>query len=249
EAMARYMSSRGAVLDAGCGGGYSASLWMRAGWDGPMWIGADISRAVDVATRTLAGLPNTHYVQADVLSLPFAPASFDVVFSEGVLHHTPSTRAAFLSIASVLKPQGELMAYIYRRKGPVREFTDDHVRAAISAMEPEEAWRALRPLTALAKSLSELNATVDVPEPIPFLGIPAGRHDVQRLIYWYFAKLFWNKQLSFEENNHVNFDWYHPVYAHRHTEAELRGWCAEAGLDIRHLDIQDSGMTVRAVKA
>ena len=38
-------------------------------------------------------------------------------------------------------------------------------------------------------------------------GIKAGRYDVQRLVYWHIAKLFWNETFSFEANNHVNFDW------------------------------------------
>ena len=78
-----------------------------------------------------------------------------------------------------------------------------------------------------------------MPEDVPLLGISAGRHDVQRLIYWHFAKLFWNPELSFEENNHVNFDWYHPRYAHRQTEDEVRRWCDDAGLEIVRLDVQE----------
>jgi SAM-dependent methyltransferase len=185
-------------------------------------------------------------VQADLLQLPFRPETFDVILAEGVLHHTPSTERAFHSIVSFLKPRGELMAYVYRRKSPIREFTDDYVRSVISKLEPQEAWDELRALTAFARSLASLRAEVDLPEPIPYLGIPAGRHDVQRLVYWHFAKAFWSDDFTFEENNHVNFDWYHPAYAHRHTEEELRAWCGSAGLTITHFDRQESGFTIRA---
>lgn len=246
DAMGAHMSAARGVLDAGCGGGYSASLWMPGGWRGAMWIGADISEAVDVARDRLGALANTEFVQADVMQLPFRDESFDIVFSEGVLHHTPSTAAAFAAVTRLVRPGGELMAYVYRRKSPVREFTDDHVRAAIAGLSPEEAWEALRPLTALGQALASVRAEIDLAEPVPLLGIPAGRHDVQRLMYWHFAKLFWNDALSFEENHHINFDWYHPAYAHRHTESELREWCEAARLTIVHLDVQDSGYTVRA---
>ena len=84
---------------------------------------------------------------------------------------------------------------------------------------------------------------------MPLLGIRAGRYDVQRLIYWHFAKLFWHPELSLEENNHVQFDWYHPRYAHRHTEDDVRGWCSDARLEIAHLDVQEAGITVRARKS
>ncbi|MGE0444240.1 MAG: methyltransferase domain-containing protein [Vicinamibacterales bacterium] len=248
EEMAGYMASRGRVLDAGCGGGHAASFWLSPGWGGDAWVGIDISDAIDVARERLGSIPATAFVQADVMQLPFADEAFDVVFSEGVLHHTPSTERAFKSLVRVVRSGGELMVYIYRRKSPVREFTDDHVRQAIAGLPPEAAWEALRPLTALGQALAQARVTIELPEPVDVLGIPAGRHDVQRLIYWHFAKLFWNDALSFEENLHVNFDWYHPRYAHRHTEAELRRWCDEAGLRVTRLDVQDSGFTLRAIR-
>jgi hypothetical protein len=122
------------------------------------------------------------------------------------------------------------------------------VRAAVSTLPPDEAWEALRPLTELGRALAEMKVEVDVPD-VPVLGIAAGRYDVQRLIYWHFAKLFWNEKLTIEENLHVNFDWYHPRYAHRHTEEEVRAWCRRAGLEITRFDAADpSGFTVRAIK-
>lgn len=247
-AMRAYFAGRQRILDAGCGSGFSASLWMTPEWRGAQWIGADISVAIDVAQKRLAGGTDRHFIQADILQLPFAAGTFDTIFSEGVLHHTPSTERALKTLAPLLEPGGELLFYVYRKKSPIREFTDDHIRAAIADLPPEEAWAALRPLTQLGQTLAELKAEVDVPEDIPYLGIKAGRYNLQRLIYWHVAKLFWNENFSFEANNHVNFDWYAPRYAHRQTEAEVRGWCAESGLEIVHFDGQEAGFTVRAIK-
>jgi arsenite methyltransferase len=140
------------------------------------------------------------------------------------------------------------MFYVYRRKAPIREFTDDYVRDRIAELSPEEAWNALRPLTRLGQALAELETDVEVPEDVPLLGIRAGRYDVQRLVYWHIAKLFWNPKMTFEENNHLNFDWYAPTYAHRQSEEEIRGWCNDEGLAITHFDVQEAGYTVRAVK-
>jgi len=250
EEMRAFFAARGRTLDAGCGAGFSTSAWLSDGWtDGTAeWIGADISAAIDVARERLGGIEGTHFVQADILQLPFAAESFDAIISEGVLHHTPSTKRGFLALARLLRPGGELMAYVYRRKAPIREFTDDYVRGLVVDLPPEEAWEAMRPLTRLGQTLAELGVEVEVPEDVPLLGIPAGRYDLQRLVYWHVAKLFWNPSMTFEENTHVNFDWYAPRYAHRHTEEEVRGWCADAGLEIVHLDAQEAGFTVRAVK-
>lgn len=246
--MSSWFSSRERVLDAGCGAGFSASTWLERERRG-IWVGVDISEAVDVACERLGTFPQTYFVQADLMRLPFAPETFDTVFSEGVLHHTPSTRDALHELLATLAPGGEALFYVYRRKAPIRELADDHLRGVLSGLPPEEAWEQLRPLTRLAEALANLGVSVRVPEDVPLLEIRAGDHDIQRLLYWHFAKLFWNSGLSFEENVHVNFDWYHPRYAHRHTEQEILSWCEAEGLDIRHLDVQESGITVRGVKA
>jgi cytidylate kinase len=87
-----------------------------------------------------------------------------------------------------------------------------------------------------------------VAEDVPVLGIKAGRYDVQRLVYWNMAKLFWNPDMTFEENTHLNFDWYAPRYAWRQTEDEVRRWYDEAGLEITRLHVHEAGFTVRGVK-
>jgi arsenite methyltransferase len=248
--MREYFASRGRILDAGCGAGFATSAWMQDGWNdaGAEWIGADISQAIDVARDRLGTFGGTHFVQADVLHLPFRPESFDVVFSEGVLHHTPSTERALKSLVPLLRPGGELMVYVYAKKAPIREFTDDYVRDRLAALSPAEAWEQLRPLTKLGRALAELETEVEVPEDVPLLGIKAGRYDVQRLVYWHVAKLFWNPGMTFEENNHLNFDWYAPRYAHRQTEEDVRRWYEESGLEITRFHVHEAGFTVRGVK-
>jgi hypothetical protein len=66
------------------------------------------------------------------------------------------------------------------------------------------------------KALSDLNVSVSVPE-LRLLGIEAGTYPVQRLLYQFFVKCYWNSELSDEDNNMVNFDWYHPSICSRHT--------------------------------
>lgn len=237
-------------LDLGCGAGLASYFWLASPEWKPTapWVGVDISDAVDVARHNLGHVVNTHFVQADAMQLPFPDGTFDAILSEGVLHHTPSTREAIAAAARVLARGGEFHFYVYRRKAPGREFTDDHVRERIRGMTDEDAWNAMRPLTKLGRNLARLKAVVEVEEDVPELGITAGRYDVQRLIYWNFAKLFWNEDFDFEENVHINYDWYRPTYAHRQSAEELEAWCREAGLAITRLHEQDSGYTVRAVK-
>ncbi|HOW96673.1 MAG TPA: methyltransferase domain-containing protein [Kiritimatiellia bacterium] len=249
-AMARFFAGRGRILDVGCGSAFSSALYLRhPAWSGrAMWVGADISSAVDVAQERLRDVANTHFVQADALQLPFADGAFDTVFSEGVLHHTPSTRAALLSAARVVARGGEFLFYVYRKKAPLREYADDYIRGQIAPLTDEQAWEAMRSLTRFGQALAELKASVTVPEDVPLLGIRAGAYDIQRLLYYDVVKMYWNAKLSFEENVHVNFDWYRPRYAHRQTAEEVRAWCAEAGLEIARFHEEESGFSVRAVR-
>jgi len=235
------------VLDAGCGAAMSALELFGGLLERIRYLGVDVSEAVDVARERFAarGL-RPGLMQADICQLPLPPASVDVVFSEGVLHHTDSTEGAIAALAPLLKPGGRFMFYVYRRKGPIREFTDDYLREKLQAMSAEEGWKALEPLTRLGIALGELDAEVEIPEPIELLGIPAGRITVQRLFYWHVAKMFHHPDLGFDETNHINFDWYAPANAHRQSPDEVRAWCAASGLEIEREVVEEAGITVVA---
>ena len=68
-----------------------------------------------------AGLPQVSLVQADLLKLPFEAASFDLIYSLGVLDHTPDPRASFLALAGLLKPGGRIVVWVYPLKRPLLE--------------------------------------------------------------------------------------------------------------------------------
>ena len=236
-----------ALLDAGCGAALSSLALFGPRLRSVRYISADISRAVDVAVQRCAeqGVSGA-FLQDDLTTLPLLPGSIDVIFSEGVLHHTDSTRDSLLQLAPLLREGGRFLFYVYRRKGPIREFTDDYIRSLLQDLNPEAAWKAVEPLTRLGIALGELGAEIEVSEDIELLNIPAGRYDVQRLFYWHVAKAFHHPDLSFDELNHINYDWYAPANAHRQTPEEVRSWCAEAGLVIEHEHIEEAGITVIA---
>lgn len=58
--------------------------------------------------------PDRYALQtADAEALPFADATFDLVYSWGVLHHTPDTERAYSEVFRVLKPGGTMRTMIY----------------------------------------------------------------------------------------------------------------------------------------
>ncbi len=238
------------VLDAGCGAGWSGLEYFTPVLPSIRYLGVDISQAVDVARARFSerGFDNAGFMQADIANLPLPPGSVDMIFSEGVLHHTDSTKGALHSLAKLLRSGGVFAFYVYRRKGPVREFTDDLIRDKLQAMSPAEAWQAIEPLTQLGIKLGQLDIEIDIPQPIDLLEIPAGRINLQRLFYWHIAKMFYRPEYTFDEMNHINYDWYAPSNAHRQSLEDVRSWCAEAELTIVRERVEEAGITIVAVK-
>lgn len=237
------------LLDAGCGAGLSAAGTFGDRLRRVRYLGLDVSTAVDAAAERMRALCTAaSFIQTSLLETPLPDGSVDVAFAQGVLHHTDSTEAAIAALACKLRPGGRFLFYVYRKKGPIREFTDDHVRTRLAAMSPEQGWAAMMPLTKLGQALGKLKVEVDVPEAVDLLGIPAGRIDIQRLFYWHVAKAFYDPRLSLDEMNHINLDWYAPANAHRQTPEEVREWCRRAGLVIEREHLQESGVAVIARK-
>lgn len=102
------------VLDAGVGAGRYADIASR--W-GANLVGVDLSYAVEASNRNFADRPNVFIAQADIGRLPFAPATFDFIFSIGVLHHTPDTMKYFKSLVPLLKPGGSIAIWVYPNEG------------------------------------------------------------------------------------------------------------------------------------
>ena len=240
-------NERPLVLDAGCGAGFSAKLIFNNLFHRIRYVGTDISEAIDIAAREIRALSmDSFFVQADLMRLPLADGAFDVVVAEGVLHHTPSTRDALHALARLLKPGGIFAFYVYNKKAPIREFTDDYIREQVADLPPEEAWRAIESLTRLGVALGELNVEIAVSEDVPLLGIVKGQYNIQRLFYWAICKAYYRPEFSFEEMNHINFDWFTPKYCHRQTPQEVISWCNEAGLSLEHITTEEAGITVVA---
>jgi arsenite methyltransferase len=237
------------VLDAGCGAGVSGRELLGPMGDRIRYLGVDLTSAIDIARRRFDELGgDAAFLQADLTDLPLAPGSVDVILSEGVLHHTDSTEAALKALVRLLCPGGRILFYVYRRKALIREYTDDAIREQLQAMEPQQAWEALKPLTRLGIALGELDVQLEIPQDVDVLGMKAGTRDLQRWFYYDIAKAYYDPAMTFGEMHHINFDWYAPKNAFRQTEEEVRLWCDEAGLDVEREHIHPSGITIVARK-
>lgn len=240
-ALARALNSKRRILDAGCGLGNLFSTFVRLAPEAEVW-GIDLSPAVFEIERLYGATSNAYLVQGDLMRLPIA-GEFDFIASDGVLHHTADTRAAFLSLAKRLAPGGDLLVYVYKRKAPVREFTDDWLRLHTTKMSPEECLDFSRAMVDLGRQLRQARVTLHFDKAIPLLGIQAGDVDLQRWVYWHVLKCFWDDGGNEAASVIENFDWYAPSIARRHDPEEVRAWHKEAGLEIIRLDVADSGIS------
>jgi|GEM_PF-280877 len=201
-------------LDGGCGGGrYTRLLAER----GARVIGLDLSTAVDKA----AALTRDHrqrvlIAQADLLHPPVAREAFDLVFSLGVLHHTPDPRAGFAQLAARVKPGGLLAVWLYRRNTLPQEWLNSGLRAVTTRL-PAQILEPFCIALGVLGSIPLINRVLN--KVVNFSNHPD-----------------WTLRVC------DNFDWYAPKYQSHHTPEELQSWFESEGFEaIEELPPQKGG--------
>jgi SAM-dependent methyltransferase len=199
------------VLDVGCGMGRFADVATR--W-GAHVVGVDLSLAAEVAARNMAGREATIF-QADVFQLPFAPESFDFIYSIGVLHHTPDCERAFKMLPGLLAPGGRIAIWLYSAYNNWYKMSDVY-RKVTRRMSP-------RLLHRLCYGVVPLYGIHQVLRKIPLVGRPAS------------GALAYAIPMAFHPNRTWRildtFDWYSPWYQSKHTYEEVFRWFESCGLD------------------
>jgi arsenite methyltransferase len=237
------------ILDAGCGSAFSASVLFGNLLNEHEFLGVDISESVNVAAERFKELGlKGEFLQASLVDIPIDDNSIDIIFSEGVLHHTDSTEASIKALTKKLKPGGKILFYVYIKKAVIREFTDDYIREQIRPLSDEQSWEAMYSISKLGIALGKIKAKINIEEDIPLLRIKKGEYDLQRFFYYNICKTFYGDDLNIDEMNHINFDWFRPLNCHRHTPEEIREYCNNAGLEVNRLYTDSSGITVIATK-
>jgi 2-polyprenyl-3-methyl-5-hydroxy-6-metoxy-1,4-benzoquinol methylase len=200
------------VLDVGCGMGRFAEVATR--W-GARVVGVDLSAAAEVAAKNLADRDFVAF-QADVFALPFAPESFDVIYSIGVLHHTPDCEAAVKALDKYLKPGGLLVVWLYSGYNKWYRFSD-FWRGYTHQMKPENLHRILKLAVPFFYNLNRGLRRV------PLIGPP-----LAGLIHHMFPV---NRQQNPEARMLDTFDWYSPKYQSKHTYEQVFKWYAAMGME------------------
>lgn len=187
------------ALDVGCGMGRYSRVAAELGAEVVcIDLGDGIERVLDTAGES----GTVHPVQGNLMVRPFRDGTFDVIFSIGVLHHTPDTRRAFESLLPALADGGTIYIEVY---GPMRRaWLNRTLRAITSRLPRRLLWHAVKVLT----PIPEIPVLRTLARPIP-MSRKANRWD------------------RFNDN----FDWYSPRFQHHHTVEEVLGWFRDAGLE------------------
>jgi ubiquinone/menaquinone biosynthesis C-methylase UbiE len=121
------------VLELGFGPGYDALACMQNGAD---YRGIDITpENVERTRKHLAFYGYEPKVElGDAENLPFEDESFDIVFSNGVLHHTPDIMRTFAEAHRVLRKGGSFYVILYHKNSIFYRVSS--VLSALAARRP-----------------------------------------------------------------------------------------------------------------
>jgi SAM-dependent methyltransferase len=190
-------------------------------------IGMDLSRSVERARRETRHADHVHFVQGDILRPPFRPGVFGVVYSLGVLHHTPGTRAAFAALCPLLREGGRISIWVYptfAQQIPVAFYKRIFARLAQGISDGTRliTTRLPRPL---------LHYLCYLAVPVGWLKRLAAENRGLKYLLWpallapVSAHREWRVRLC------DTFDWLAPPYQWKHTTQEVLEWFREAGLE------------------
>ena len=214
------------VLDVGCGMGRFAEIATR--W-GANVVGVDLSLATEVAVRNLKGR-DASILQADVFRLPFAPGSFDFIYSIGVLHHTPDCGRAFKTLPRLLKPGGSIAIWLYSGYNAWYRMSDLY-RKVTRRLPP-------RVLHAACYGVVPLYAVHQALKKIPAIGKSVSGGLAYALPMSFHPRREWRILDT--------FDWYSPWYQSKHTYEEVFRWFEECGL--KELRVLEQPLAVQGRK-
>jgi ubiquinone/menaquinone biosynthesis C-methylase UbiE/uncharacterized protein YbaR (Trm112 family) len=192
------------LLDAGCGNGTLTAALARFGME---IVGLDLNDHLATAHKNRErlserALSSVRYVQGNLVRPPFIAGSFDLIYSSGVIHHTPSSEGTFDTLARLTKSGGRLYVWVYGKRPFVVQafFTiGRRLKTVMSLHWVMRTCRVLAPLYGFAARL--LNRA----------GVMQFRDRTSR-------------EITLDL-----FDAFAPRFNHQHTESQVRSWFESRG--------------------
>jgi len=202
------------ILEAGSGAGRFTEVLVKSG---ATVLSFDYSLAVDANVRNNGGAPNLLLFQGNIFAIPCPPKSFDKVFCLGVIQHTPDPAKAFRSLASRVKPGGQLVIDVYAKSWVALVHWRFLLRPFTRGMAPERLYslvqRWVPPLIPISAALYKLfgraGARLIPISEYSYMGLP--------------------KQANREWSILDTFDMLSPKFDLPQSAATIRGWFESEG--------------------
>ena len=202
------------VLNVGCGFGKESIVLSRIFTNAEVFA-VDLNLSLLQAAPGLNQFERVHPVIASLFRLPFARGSFAHVHSQGVIHHTYSTKHAFDAIAAFTRPGGSLFVWVYAQE-------DSHVVPGLRGFVIRAYWvvshRIGRPVLSRAPAPVR-NAAMFALAAVLY---PVVKLRDRRSDQWHFRNTL-----------HGLRDAFTPRYAHQHGFNEVATWFEDAGFEPR----------------
>jgi SAM-dependent methyltransferase len=216
------------ILDAGCGMGRYTRIASQMGGE---VIGVDLSQSIMKAYQKTLDNPYVHIIQGDLLHLPFTAKQFDIIYSLGVLHHTPDPQHAFSNLVQCLKEKGIISIWVYGTAGKYRDFKTNPLRVErrkyiTSDLIQRIHWFIVAARELLSNTVRLLTTRMYLPL-LYLLCYPLAALGKIPFFKYLTASVHTNWRVRLQEN----FDWFSPQYQSHHTKEEVLGWFKEVKLD------------------
>lgn len=212
-------------LNAGCGVAWAEYLFNVN--ENVTRYAIDYSDSVEVAKELTKGMNNVIISKEDIFDLPFDNEFFDIIFADGVIHHTGDARRAFKLLCDCLKNEGIIGVYVYKTKELIRRIVDRGLREITTNMTHEECMKFSRDIMLFGMALQNISEKVEISEDLDSLGIKSGIYTLQSLLYDYVIKCYYNSAWGSDFSTIVNLDWYHPKNVSFHDIKEITKWFSE----------------------
>lgn len=204
------------ILEAGSGAGRFTEILVKTG---ARVFSFDYSNAVEANQRSNGTRENLTIFQGDIFNIPTKRGVFDKVFCLGVLQHTPDPQAAFKSLATCVRPGGELVIDVYAKDLAARlqwkyilrpltkRMNQQRLYSIISAVTPP-----LVPLTKFARKIAgRTGARLSPIVEYSYLGLTPEQ----------------NRQWAVLDT----FDMYSPAHDHPQSVETVKSWFRDIGFE------------------
>lgn len=133
------------LLDQGCGGGRYTTAWKLLGVKEAVGLDFSESGLADARNRVLsADLKDVSFVHGSVLAMPFENETFDIVYSNGVLHHTEDWKKGISEQLRVMKKGGWGWQYLIENPGGIFWDKIEILRAIMKDVNKEYAQSVMK---------------------------------------------------------------------------------------------------------